>query len=275
MQPVVSADGLDLGQEEDWGALPRADDEAVAQWWTGELEERVHATDSDGSDQTGALFELDAHRPDVTVLGSAAGQMLHEIENMPEVERLVTNLTTNPDWAALEQEKQGAFEAGRLMRHREFWLSICADAEVARWSQEGYSVKISEADERCLAQEGLFCRGLRKRNGKKAMENLSDFRRLLMQQFIKGTYEVCLEADVENVLPLNVADKPGKDPPFRLIHNYIPFNPFVQLWSVRYEGLRTVPLVVSKVDWLFSVDFQMLTTSCYCQRRRSVYLEVQ
>jgi hypothetical protein len=36
-----------------------------------------------------------------------------------------------------------------------------------------------------------------------------------------------------------------------------------------------VTLVVSKVDWLFSVDFQMLTTSCYCHRRRSVYLEVQ
>ena len=35
----------------------------------------------------------------------------------------------------------------------------------------------------------------------------------------------------------------------------MPFNPFIPLWSVRYETLRTAPLIVDKGDWLFSIDF--------------------
>ena len=31
-------------------------------------------------------------------------------------------------------------------------------------------------------------------------------------------------------------------------------NTFLELWGVRYETLRTVPLVVKQNDWLFSID---------------------
>ena len=56
------------------------------------------------------------------------------------------------------------------------------------------------------------------------------------------------------MLPLNLAPKPSKLPPWRLIHNCMALNDFVKLWSVRYEGLHTVHLVVPPGDWLFSVD---------------------
>jgi len=37
--------------------------------------------------------------------------------------------------------------------------------------------------------------------------------------------------------------------------NCMPFNPFVPLWSVKYETLRTAPPIVDKGDWFFSIDF--------------------
>ena len=102
------------------------------------------------------------------------GKMLKEIENVPEMEGQVSDHTSNPTWAWEEHEKQGPFEAGRLMKYREFWLSIGQDEEVASWSLNGYEVHISEADERLLSSHGVFCRGLNKKNGKKAMENLDE-----------------------------------------------------------------------------------------------------
>lgn len=48
-----------------------------------------------------------------------------------------------------------------------------------------------------------------------------------------------------------------------LISNAMAVNAFVALWSVRYETLKTVPLVVRQGDWLFSVDL----TDAYHQWR--------
>jgi hypothetical protein len=72
---------------------------------------------------------------------------------------------------------------------------------------------------------------------------------------LKGSYEVVKDrSGVDNVLPANLAPKPSKEPPWRLISNAISVNEFLELWSVRYETLKTVPLVVQKNDWIFSID---------------------
>ena len=44
-QPVKSAEGINLGQEEDWQALSASDPCAVEFWWAGQLEARVLSAD--------------------------------------------------------------------------------------------------------------------------------------------------------------------------------------------------------------------------------------
>ena len=59
---------------------------------------------------------------------------------------------------------------------------------------------------------------------------------------------------VVNVRPLNLVDKPTADPPFRLVVNGIPMNEHYNTWRIRYEGVKTVPLAVTRGCWLFSID---------------------
>ena len=87
-----------------------------------------------------------------------------------------------------------------------------------------------------------------------ALENAEGLGVVVLEVLLKGAYEAVLEEDVDNVLPLNLAPKLSKVPPWRLIHNCMALHDFVKLWSVRYEGLCIVPLVVSPGDRLFSVD---------------------
>jgi hypothetical protein len=88
-----------------------------------------------------------------------------------------------------------------------------------------------------------------------ARNNPEDFRTIVMEDLKSGAWEALLPSQIKNKLPLNMTDKPGKDPPWRLLLNCMPFNPFVPMWSVKYETSRTVPLIVDKGDWLFSIDF--------------------
>ena len=46
-----------------------------------------------------------------------------------------------------------------------------------------------------------------------------------------------------NIIPLNLAPKPGVKPPLRLIVNAIEVNEHVVgKWPCRYEGLQTLPM---------------------------------
>ena len=94
-----------------------------------------------------------------------------------------------------------------------------------------------------------------------------------MLQVIKaGSWEVVSKSAVKNVLPLNLVPKPGKDPPWRLILNGRPFNPFVPLWNVKYETLRTVPLVVDKGDFVLNLDFTNAYYQIFLQEQARSYL---
>lgn len=215
-----------------------------------------------GSSEVGGLFELEQHEPDVRVLGAwCTQQLLDDVSKLEPMDRQVSDHTDNPVWAQRRHEDPArAFCGGKLVQYRDTWERFGADAEVLSWLDEGYRVTISAEEEAAWSAVGVYARGIRKRNGGKARDNPVDMRVLVLQNIRKRSYEVCSVDDVDNVLPLNVAPKPGKSPPFRLIHNCIPLNPFVKLWSVRYEGLKTVPLVVAPGDWLFSID---LTEACY------------
>jgi hypothetical protein len=87
--------------------------------------------------------------------------------------------------------------------------------------------------------------GICKKNGQTARDNIGDLRLVVLEVLLKGSYEC---------VPREGVDKAEKGPPWRLIFNAIVVNAFIELWSVRYETLKTVPLVVSSGDWLFSID---------------------
>ena len=127
----------------------------------------------------------------------------------------------------------------------------CADAEVMSWLQNGVPIVVDEKRAELVEQEmGHSFTGINKRNGMTAGNNPEDFRTIVMDVLKSGAWEAVLPSQIRNKLPLNMTD-----PPWRLLLNCMPVNPFVPLWSVRYETLRTVPLIVDKDDWLFGIDF--------------------
>ena len=103
-------------------------------------------------------------------------------------------------------------------------------------------------------EEGLQPLGICKRNVQTARDNIGDLRLVVLEVLLKGSYECVNREGVDNIIPMNLVEKAGKEPPWRLISNAIAVNAFIKLWSVRCETLKTLPLVVSRGDWLFSID---------------------
>ena len=125
-----------------------------------------------------------------------------------------------------------------------------------RWLLDGVPIIVIEKRAELVGHEmGHSFTGINKRNGMIARKNPADFRTIVMNVLKSGVWEAVLPSQIKNKLPLSMIDKPGKDPPWRLLLNCMPFNPFVPLWSVKYETLRTVPLIMDKGDWLFSIVF--------------------
>jgi hypothetical protein len=148
------------------------------------------------------------------------------------------------------------FEAQKLLKFKQQFEEAGADEVVLSWfDQGGFDARIPEQLIAELAADGeLQPVGIEKLNGAIARENEADLRVVVMEALTKGAYEVTTRLGVDNVIPMNLAPKPTKDPPWRLISNATEPNEFFPLWSVRYETLRTVPLVVRPGDWLFSID---------------------
>ena len=71
---------------------------------------------------------------------------------------------------------------------------------------EMYEVKIED--------EG---RGIKKRNGAVARANAEDLSLLLYQLLEQGSWEAVRVGSTVNIIPLNLAPKPGAKPPWRLI----------------------------------------------------------
>ena len=235
---------LDVGDQEQWDG-----------WWLDKGEEAVRACLDPDSENVGGLVEPSECEPDVGVLGSWCYlRMAESLEGLEAPQVREQTEEANPPWAK-EKAASQVFRVGSLMEHPEVMEAFGADAEVMSWMhQGGYEVKLSEQLLAELAAEGKQAVGIEKPNGKRAQENAEDLRTVVMEVLMKGAYEVVEREGVDNVLPMNLAPKPGKEPPWRLISNAMSVNEFIRLWSVRYETLKTVPLVVRQGDWLFSVD---------------------
>ena len=135
------------------------------------------------------------------------------------------------------------FTAGRLHQFVEAWRQAGADATVLTWLEEGCRIQVGEPDPEGKALPGGW-QGINRKNGGVAREHLDDFRLVVMDVLKKGAWEVVSEDEVCNRMPMNLTPKLGKEPPWRLILNCRDLNEFVRLWSVRYETLKTVSLVV-------------------------------
>ena len=148
------------------------------------------------------------------------------------------------------------FVAGKLHDYADEWKKAGVDADVISWLQNGVPIVVDEKRAELVEQEmGHSFTGVNKRNGMTVRNNPEDFRTIVMDVPKSGAWEAVLPSHIRNTLPLNMTDKPGKDPPWRLLLDCMPFDPFVPLWSVSYETLRAVPLIVDKGAWLFSIDF--------------------
>jgi uncharacterized protein YidB (DUF937 family) len=229
-------------------------DEDVQRWWGEKAEEALREYLDPECAELGGFFEQDECVPDERVLGSwVHAALVTAVQGLEAVECEEMTYHSNPAWA-LDRHKEQVFVAGGLHGFVEEWRAAGADEEVLAWLSEGYHIKVGLPDLDSGLEVGGW-QGISKRNGTVARENLEDFQVVVLQVLKKRAWEVVNESEVVNKLPMNLAPKPSKLPPWRLILNCMELNEYIALWSVRYETLRTVPLVVKLGDWLFSIDF--------------------
>ena len=226
-----------------WEDIWSADEEWEEAWWTARMEEVRAASVREGEDETGALFETEEVESVAAVLGDwlQRGQLQpegkeYDYPKMPE---------DNAEWMAT---KESVFVAGGMFVQgmEERWRAMGADEEVLGWIRAGgYTVKVSEEG------TGLFLK-----NGKLARDHDGELGKLVLQLLLKGSWEVVQAQQLTNVLPLHLAPKPGKNPPWRLICDGREVNKAVKEWKFRMESLRTLPVVVKPGDLMFTCDLE-------------------
>ena len=161
-----------------------------------------------------------------------------------------------PEWLRC---KKSVFVAGGMVIKPgmyERWKAAGADAEILSWiKQGGYEVRVSD--------DGA--RGIFKKNGKIARENGTDLAVLVCELVLKETWEIVSEQELRqngNILPMNLAPKPSKSPPWRIICNAIELNQFIKTWRVRYESLKSLGVMLKErregveAQWAFSIDLE-------------------
>ena len=146
------------------------------------------------------------------------------------------------------KEAASVFSCGKLcdegMLQR--WQDFGADKEVLQWiRQGGYRIKVGE--------EGM---GIREKNSKEARDHPEELQALILEVLVKGSWELVKEEELVNIIPIGLAPKPSKIPPFRLINDARLVNEHVKGWKFRYESLNAIPLVVKQGDFMFTLDLE-------------------
>ena len=226
-------------------------------WREKEKEAEARANEAG---ELGGFHEVKGAQPNSEVLGPWV--QLSELEDGHAFD--YTRESDAPEWL---RERKSVFVAGGMIVKPgmyEKWKAAGADEEILGWiKQGGYEVWVSEDGGR-----GIF-----KRNGKIAQENGTALAVLVCELLLKETWELVSEEELRksgNILPLNLAPKPSKDPPWRIICNAIDLNVFVSKWKCRYESLKSLGCMISQKgdSWLFSIDLEdayyscMLTKNC-------------
>ena len=218
-------------------ALMEADDEWVENWWKVQQKMALEACLQDG-EEAGALLEEEQCRPDAR----ACGEWLQGDVEQEEGHEYVYG---NDSWMV---DRASVFIPGGICDEgmEEKWKKFGACDQVLGWiRQGGYRVQVSDEG------KGIFLK-----NGRLAEEHNLELVDLVLQLVEKGSWEVVKEQQLVNVLPLHLAPKPGKTPPWRLICDGREVNEHIQAWKFRMESLKTLPMVVSEGDWLFTCDLE-------------------
>ena len=96
-----------------------------------------------------------------------------------------------------------------------------------------------------------------------AREHNAELVLLVIEVLLKEIWEVVRESELRangDILPMGLAPKPGKTPPWRIINDGRECNEHISPWGFRYETLTTMSLVCNKGDWIFTTD---LEDACY------------
>ena len=235
-EPVQVGDDLVFtGQEAPWDPVEDLEQDA-ADFWAHQV--RMHQKLAVEGDEPGGLVSGGALAPPTELLRDMWAGLERPLGALQSGPKYTTPEDNPEEFRSKVQE----FVPGKIHDCLDAWrrLRPAVDAEVLRWVQYGYEVPHRE--------EGT---GLRLRNGKAAREKPDSLQRLVLKRLRNKSWE-CTQS-VVNVLPANIAPKDG-DEDGRLILDGKPLNEHYSTWRVRYEGVRTVPLCVTKGCWMFSID---------------------
>ena len=195
---------------------------------------------------------VDGDEPGGLITGEEWAPQSHLLQRVCSMEESVgKTLPAGPTYATVEdnpveyKDRVQCFIPGHIHTKVEAWRALRprVDVEVLAWIEQGYQVKRHEA-----------AMNIRCRNGKVARENEAAVRALFVKRVLEGSWETAKGEDLINIIPINLAPKPGAEVPWRWLINGQPVNDSYAKWKVRYEGLRTLPLVLKPGDYMICID---------------------
>lgn len=139
------------------------------------------------------------------------------------------------------------YKAGRIHAVPEEWWKIepRCDSEVLRWIESNITVRLPES-----------ARGARMKNGKAARENPVALGKLMQKRLRNGTWRTAGIGKLVSLIQLNLQPKPSADIPWRLTVWPKDANEGLSKWSVRYEGVRKLGLVLTQGCWVIIIDLE-------------------
>lgn len=249
--PIVHTTHLEMGEMPD-GVAEDVDGESGSAAWEDAIDAaQRHAVEGE---EPGGLVAVTAGWAPPSELLREAGRVLESVAKLEAGPTYSTAEDNPPEFKSRAQD----FVPGLIHHRAAAWHAMDPrpDAEVLAWVDRMYEV-----------QEHPSAVGLSRRNGAMARKNPDALQDIVMKRLREGSYEFAPEP-VTNILSLNLVDKPGASPPFRLIVDPSgDFNDSYNTWKVRYEGTHTVPLTVKEGDWLLTLDLNSGYDACLMQPR--------
>ena len=247
------------GGDEMWADGYGLEDKEVAGVWHGieelwqQRQQEAQEAAVEQGEHTGGLVTGGDWEYQGGLLGAVTPQLKEFLREAEQ--RGAEGLPSGPAYAKPEEvnpqqfrERRQQFVSGavHLPEHAQKWIEIGADREVMEWIEHCYEIRVGD--------EG---RGIRKRNGKTAQKNDADLQVLLRRLLEQKSWESIKAEEAINLIPFNLAPKPGAEPPWRLINNAMEMNKWVtSRWKVKYESLGTLAMVATPGCWGFTVDLK-------------------
>jgi len=175
----------------------------------------------------------------------------HVLQEIEALKELTKDIASGPAYTTSDmnpeefRSRMDKFVPGMVHDTVQVWArdNPVPHSEVLRHLTQGVVVRVPNA-----------AIGIRARNGLLAQQHKRDLAVLVAKRLRNGAWETWDKAKLQNVIGLNLAEKQGADPPWRLITNAIPVNEWVTTYSVKYEGIKKLPLAVTPDCYMVTVD---------------------